>query len=103
VTSFVLAFSTFVRATLAFIFSLGWTYFVTSTRIYDLWIDFKIDSRSLAETRKKYVRLMKEKARRERQERHEKRENEKALELCRKEAEKVKVKVRTAPEHLLPT
>lgn len=75
---------------------------MTSTRIYELWIEFKIDSHSLAKTRKKHVRLMKEKARRERQARHEKREDEKAKALCRKEAER-KVKVRTAPEHLLPT
>lgn len=75
---------------------------MTSTRIYELWIKFKIDSKSLAETRKKHVRLMKEKARRERQARREKKEDEKARELCR-EAQRVKVKVRTAPEHLLPT
>jgi hypothetical protein len=103
VTSFVLAFSSFLRATLAFIFALSWTYLVTSTRIYELWIEFKINSQSLAATRKKHVRLMKEKARRERQARHERREDEKAKELCRREAERVKVKIRTAPEHLLPT
>jgi sensor histidine kinase YesM len=103
VTSFVLAFSTFVRAILSFIFSISWTYLVTSTRIYELWGEFKIDSQSLAETRKKYVRQMKDKARSKRQARHEKRQDEKAKELCRQEAERVKVKVRTAPEHLLPT
>lgn len=104
VTSFVLAFSTFVRAILSFIFSVSWTYFVTSTRIYGLWIEFKTNSQSLAEARKKCVRSMKEKARRERQARHERREDEKAKEVCRREAEKekLKAKVRTAPEHLLP-
>jgi hypothetical protein len=76
---------------------------VTSTRIYELWIEFKIDSQSLAEMRKKHVRLMKEKARRERQARHEKKENKKAIELCRKEAEKVKLMPRTSPEHLPPS
>lgn len=78
---------------------------MTSTRIYEFWVEFKIDSTTLAETRKKYVRMMKEKSRMERQERHQKRDDERARELCRREAEneKVKVKVRTAPEHLLPT
>jgi hypothetical protein len=88
VTSFVLAFSSFVRATLSFIFSISWTYIVTSTRLYELWIEFKINSQSLAETRKKHVRLLKEKSRRERQERHEKREEEKARDLCRREKER---------------
>jgi hypothetical protein len=76
---------------------------VTSTRIYELWIKFKIDSQSLAEMRRKHVRLMKEKARRERQARHEKEEDKKAIELCRKEAEKVKLMPRTSPEHLPPS
>lgn len=77
---------------------------MTSTRIYGLWIEFKTNSQSLAEARKKCVRSMKEKARRERQARHERREDEKAKEVCRREAEKekLKAKVRTAPEHLLP-
>jgi hypothetical protein len=103
VISFVLAFSTFVRAILSFTFSLGWTYIVTSTRIYGLWIEFKVDSQSLAEMRKKHVRLMKEKARRQRQERQERREEEKAKELSRREEEREKPLPKTKPEHLLPT
>ena len=47
---------------------------------------------------------MKEKANREQKARHEKREDKKAMKLyMEEEREKNKLKVRTAPEHLLPT
>jgi hypothetical protein len=101
VLSFVLAFSTFVRAFLAFIFELAWTYFVTSTRIYELWSDFKTDSKSLTESRKKHVRQMKEKAIKEKQARKEAKDARKEEEMRNEEAKKADLDLpRTAPNNL---
>lgn len=99
VTSLVLAFSTFVRSFLALVCTVSWTYFVTSTRIYGLWIEWKVDSQSLTELQKKYVKQMKEKAKREKRERHEDRESRKEDEIRRREAEKV-TRIRAATKHL---
>jgi hypothetical protein len=100
VLSFVLAFSTFVRAFLAFIFSVSWTYFVTSTRIYELWTDFRTDSHSLTKSRKEHVRLMKEKAFKEKQARREAKVTREEEEMRKQEAEKAQPKIRTSPKHL---
>jgi hypothetical protein len=60
--SFLLAFSTFTRAGLSFIFDLTWWNFITSTRIYSLWMEFKLDSADLNERRLKTIRRWKESA-----------------------------------------
>jgi hypothetical protein len=69
--SFLLAFSTFTRAGLSFIFDLAWWNFITSTRIYTLWMEFKLDSADLNKRRLKTIRLWKESARDERLKRRE--------------------------------
>ncbi|PVH76685.1 hypothetical protein DL98DRAFT_464692 [Cadophora sp. DSE1049] len=70
-TAFILAFSSFTRSLLFLFFSLIWTWLVTSTRIYSLWIQFKIDSQHLMKMRKDTVRKWKEKARADKQKRRE--------------------------------
>jgi len=92
-TSFILAFSSFTRASISFFVSLIWTYLVTKSRIYGFWADFKIDSASLSERRKRMVREMKERAMSEEQARREKRAEEKERERWRVEREeKEKIK-----------
>ncbi|KAH7369612.1 hypothetical protein BKA65DRAFT_385928 [Rhexocercosporidium sp. MPI-PUGE-AT-0058] len=76
-TSFILAFSPFTRSLLFLIFTLSWTWFVTSTRIYSLWIQFKIDSQHLTKMRRDMARRWKENARAEKQKRRENKEKEK--------------------------
>ncbi|KAH7383037.1 hypothetical protein BKA64DRAFT_175090 [Cadophora sp. MPI-SDFR-AT-0126] len=89
-TSFILAFSPFTRSLLFLLFSVSWTWLVTSTRIYNLWIQFKIDSQHLTKVRKDTVRKWKESARAEKQERNEakqKAKDKKRMEVLRSEEE----------------
>jgi hypothetical protein len=67
--SFLLAFSTFTRAFLSYIFDITWWKFITSTRIYALWVEFKFDSAYLQKRRLKTIREWKEAAAAERQKR----------------------------------
>jgi hypothetical protein len=64
-----------------------------------------VDSRNIMALRRMYVAQMKAKATRAKQAKREAIEDKKCKELLRRELEKemLMVKVRTAPEHLLPT
>lgn len=73
-TSFILAFSSFTRALLSLGFSLAWTKIVTYTRIYSLWIQFKIDSQHLTKMKMDVTRKWKEAARAAKQKRREERQ-----------------------------
>jgi hypothetical protein len=72
--SFVLAFSTIIRALLSFAFDLAWTRFVTSARLYSLWLQFSFNSQTLNEIRSDWTSKLKEEARKAKQERKEKKE-----------------------------
>merc|ERR1719262_1291904 len=76
-TSFILAFSSFTRSLLFLFFSIIWTWLVTTTRVYSLWIQFKIDSQHLTKIRKDKVRKWKEDAKADR---HKRREDRQKLE-----------------------
>ncbi|PMD59492.1 uncharacterized protein K444DRAFT_613449 [Hyaloscypha bicolor E] len=62
-TSIVLAFSSFVRSLLSLVFGVVWMWFVTTTRIYDLWYSFRQDSGFLARKQLDITRKWKEVAR----------------------------------------
>jgi len=77
-TSFILAFSSFTRATVSYFCDLLWTRFITSTGIYVWWSEFKLDSQEIRRQRKEKTRKLKEEARarkqKRRKEKYEKRE-----------------------------
>jgi hypothetical protein len=73
-TSFVLAFSTIIRALLSFAFDLAWTRFVTSTRLYSLWLQFSFDGQALNKIRRDWTSKWKEEAGKAKQARKEKKE-----------------------------
>ena len=88
-TSLVLGFSPFVRSLLSLALSVSWVWFVTTTRIYDLWFLFlsKTDSNALTRKRLTITRKWKEEAKKKHLERQE--ENQKKLEakILKKEKE----------------
>lgn len=73
-TSFILAFSSFTRAILSLAFSLTWTKLITSTRIYSLWIEYKVDSQNVTKMKLAMTRKWKEAARAAKQKRKEARQ-----------------------------
>ena len=87
-TSFILAFSSFTRAFLAFVVGLAWTKFVTSTRIYSLWIQFKTNSHTLTKMRKEKTRKWKEEARAAKQKRREEKQKRKEEKRVKEEEER---------------
>jgi len=72
------------------LFDLAWIYFVTGTRLYNLWVRFKTDSHKITNFRKRKTTEWKETARREEQKRREtkdkEREKKKAMEEAKAEA-----------------
>jgi len=78
-TAFILAFNSWLRAILAFvfewtwnilasIFEWAWTKFITSTRLYVWWIEIKLNSRKFREKEKRITTMMKDDARAMKQE-----------------------------------
>jgi len=95
-TSFILAFSTFIRAFLSFIFDLAWTRFVTSTRIYTLWRDFNFDSQKLSKMRRERATKWKEDAKKAKQERT--REKLKKVEAKKRDLKEQELKRNRGPK-----
>lgn len=94
-TSLILAFSSFVRSLLAFIFGVAWMWFVTTTGIYDLWYLLKQDSGSLTRKQTEITRKWKEESRkkylqrqRDKLKKHEKKNLEKEKKNLEKENKK---------------
>jgi biopolymer transport protein ExbB/TolQ len=87
-TAFILAFSSFTRAFLSFIIGLAWTRFVTSTRLYSFWIQFKTDSHVLTKLKKQKIRKWKEEARAEKQKRGEEKQRQNEEKRVKAEDEK---------------
>jgi hypothetical protein len=96
-TSFILAFSTFIRAFLPFIFDLAWTKFVTKTRIYSLWVEFNFDSQQLTKIRRERTSKWKDDAKKEKQMRKVAR-LEKAEKRRKREAEEEEKKLKNGPK-----
>lgn len=74
-------------------FSVAWTWLVTTTRVYSLWIQFKIDSHDLTKIRKDKVRKWKEDAKADKQKRREDRQkikDAKRMEVLRSEEDQKK-------------
>lgn len=95
--SFILAFSSFTRSVLALLIDLAWIYFVTGTRLYNLWVRFKTDSHKITNYRKRKAREWKETARKEEQKRREDKDKEREKRKAIEEAEAEAAKTKKAP------
>jgi hypothetical protein len=96
ITSLILGFSPFVRSFLSLVLGVSWMWFVTTTRLYDLWFLSRQDSGALTRKRIMISRRWKEEARRKYLERQD--EKQQRLEAAELKKAKQKQKKTTQGE-----